>query len=83
MERIDLDAAVVDSGSNKLDLLALDEALCEFESRWPDRAKLVKLRFFAGLTIPEASQALAISHATAERHWAFARTWLYSRLKDQ
>jgi DNA-directed RNA polymerase specialized sigma24 family protein len=42
--------------------------------------RLVKLRYFAGLTMPEAAQALGISLATAERYWTFARTWLYAEL---
>ena len=48
----------------------------------PDEAEVVKLRFFAGLTLPEAARALGISLATAERHWAYARTWLYAELRD-
>ena len=63
------------------DLLALDEALTRFEQQWPDKAKLVKLKYFAGLTIPQASEALGISTATAERYWRFARAWLHSQLK--
>jgi DNA-directed RNA polymerase specialized sigma24 family protein len=42
----------------------------------------VKLRFFAGLTMPEAADVLGVSLATAERHWTYARTWLYAELKD-
>lgn len=64
------------------DLLALDEALTRFEQLWPDKAKLVKLKYFAGLTIPDASQAMGISTATAERYWRFARAWLHSELKN-
>jgi RNA polymerase sigma factor (TIGR02999 family) len=63
------------------DLLALDEALIRLEAEWPDKAKLVKLRYFAGLTIPETAEALEISTATAERHWRFARAWLHSQLR--
>jgi DNA-directed RNA polymerase specialized sigma24 family protein len=59
---------------------ALDEALTRLAARDPVRADLVKLRFFAGLTMPEAAQALGISLATAERYWTFARTWLYAEL---
>ena len=55
---------------------------CRLEELWPEKAKLVKLRYFAGLTILEASEALGVSHATAERHWTFARAWLYSQLRD-
>jgi RNA polymerase sigma factor (TIGR02999 family) len=62
------------------DLLALDEALTRLAERDPVRAELVKLRFFAGLTMPEAAQALGLSLATAERHWTFVRTWLYAEL---
>ena len=54
--------------------------LTQFERQWPDKAKLVKLKYFAGLTIPEASQAMGISTATAERYWKFARAWLHSQL---
>ena len=64
------------------DLLALDEALIRFEHQWPDKAMLVKLKYFAGLTIPEASEAMGISTATAERYWKFARAWLHSQLKN-
>ena len=44
----------------------------------PAKAELVKLRFFAGLTMPEAAAALGISPATADRHWTFAQAWLYA-----
>ncbi len=62
-------------------LLALDEALTRFASEEPAKAELVKLRFFAGLSMPEAARALNISLATAERWWAYARTWLLSELQ--
>jgi RNA polymerase sigma factor (TIGR02999 family) len=65
------------------DLLALDEALTRFASDEPAKAELVKLRFFAGLSMPEAASALGISVASAERWWAFARTWLFSELQDE
>ncbi len=58
------------------DLLALDEALQKLESQDETKAELVKLRFFAGLTGDQAAKALGISHATAERYWAYARSWL-------
>jgi RNA polymerase sigma factor (TIGR02999 family) len=63
-------------------LLALDEALTRFAGEEPAKAELVKLRFFAGLSTPEAAAALGISLATAERWWSFARTWLFSELRD-
>jgi DNA-directed RNA polymerase specialized sigma24 family protein len=62
------------------DLLALDEALEEFARGHPQKAQLVKLRYFAGLKADEAAQALGISGATARRYWAFARAWLYDRI---
>jgi RNA polymerase sigma factor (TIGR02999 family) len=57
-------------------LLALDEALAKLESEDPQKAKLVKLRYFAGLTIKEAAATLGISTATADRYWSYARAWL-------
>jgi RNA polymerase sigma factor (TIGR02999 family) len=63
------------------DLLALDEALDRLAALDPKRAEVVKLRFFAGLTMPEAAGAMGISLATAERYWAFARTWLFAELR--
>jgi RNA polymerase sigma factor (TIGR02999 family) len=63
-------------------LLALDEALARFAAEEPAKAELVKLRFFAGLSIPEAAAALGISVASAERWWAYARTWLFTELQD-
>ncbi len=65
------------------DLLALDEALTRFAAEEPAKAELVRLRFFAGLSTPEAAAALGISVATAERWWAYARTWLFSELRDE
>jgi RNA polymerase sigma factor (TIGR02999 family) len=79
-QREDLDAARVVSEDRSEALLALDEALTRLEDRWPEKAQLVKLRYFAGLTIPEAAHALKVSVATAERHWTFARAWLHAQL---
>lgn len=62
------------------DLLDLDDALTRLAAVEPDKARLVQLRFFAGLSMPEAAAALDISLATAERWWTFARAWLYSEL---
>jgi RNA polymerase sigma factor (TIGR02999 family) len=61
-------------------LIALHEVLDQFAALSPERADLVKLRFFAGLSMPEAAAALNISLATAERWWQYARTWLYAAL---
>jgi RNA polymerase sigma factor (TIGR02999 family) len=67
-------------GGEALDVLALDEALDELEQQAPDKAQLVKLRFFAGLKLNEAAEALGISLATAKRHWVYARAWLHGKL---
>src|SRR6201993_1805918 len=60
------------------DLLDLDDALARFAAEEPAKARLIQLRFFAGLSTPEAAAALGISVATAERWWTYARAWLYS-----
>jgi len=83
LRRVDWDAIDVADESRDDELLALDEALGRLEQVRPEHAKLVKLRYFAGMTIPEAAQALGVSHATAERHWTFARAWLYAQLKTE
>jgi DNA-directed RNA polymerase specialized sigma24 family protein len=62
------------------DVLAIDEALTRFALAHPDKAELVKLRYFAGLTVAEAAASLSISTATAERHWRYARAWLAREL---
>jgi RNA polymerase sigma factor (TIGR02999 family) len=64
-----------------LDVLALDEALERFEQVDEPKARLVKLRYFAGLTIPQAADVLGISTNTADRWWAYARAWLHAELK--
>lgn len=64
------------------ELLALDDALTRFAVHEPAKAELVKLRFFAGMSNSEAAAALGISVPTAERWWAFARTWLFADLND-
>jgi RNA polymerase sigma factor (TIGR02999 family) len=80
--RVDLDTVQPHTRDRDDELLAVDEALRRLEQRWPDKAQLVKLRYFAGMTIPEAAEALGISHATAERHWTFARAWLHAQLQN-
>jgi RNA polymerase sigma factor (TIGR02999 family) len=63
-------------------ILALNEALDRFAASEPRKAELVTLRFFGGMTMPEAAQALGVALPTAERWWAFARSWLYTELSD-
>ena len=80
-QRVDLDSGCRVSAAPSLDLLALDEALSRLAETEPAKAELVKLRFFAGLTMPEAASALGISLATAERYWTYARAWLHREIK--
>ena len=62
------------------DMLALDRALTELAAFDPQHARIVELRYFGGLTIEEAAEAMAISPATLKREWAIARAWLHRRL---
>jgi len=64
------------------DVLALDEALTRFTEVDPQKAELVKLRYFAGLTEQDAADALGISRATASRNWTFARAWLIQAMES-
>lgn len=74
---VDLDESLaVDDAAQTEEMLALDEALARLTQQDPIKADLVKLRYFAGLTIEQAAKALDISHATAERYWDYARSWL-------
>jgi RNA polymerase sigma factor (TIGR02999 family) len=81
-QRVDLDSGCRVSAAPSLDLLALDDALSRLAETEPAKAELVKLRFFAGLTMPEAAAALGVSLATAERYWTFAKSWLYAELAE-
>jgi RNA polymerase sigma factor (TIGR02999 family) len=77
LTRLDLDAAEqVAVPEVHEDLIALDEALTKLAAVDPQGAQLVQLRYFAGLSIPEAAKALGVSPRTADRLWAFARAWL-------
>jgi RNA polymerase sigma factor (TIGR02999 family) len=78
-----LDHVQVSAPEPAEDLLALDEALDRLAARDPVKAELVKLRYFAGMTIEEAAEALAISPATAKRHWTYARTWLFQAITGE
>jgi RNA polymerase sigma factor (TIGR02999 family) len=79
--RVELDEAALPADDRRDDLVALDEALTEFAAQQPAKAELIKLRYFAGLTLDQAAEALGISRATAARHWTFAKAWLYDRIR--
>jgi RNA polymerase sigma factor (sigma-70 family) len=61
-------------------LIALDEALTELGQTDPNKAEIVKLRYFAGLTLEQTAEVLGISTATTERHWVYAKAWLFRRI---
>src|SRR3954469_10546908 len=77
MARRDLDGIGPAAPEDSDDLLALDEALGRVPAADPQAAELVRLRFYAGLPIPEVAQVLGISPRTADRTWAYARAWLH------
>jgi RNA polymerase sigma factor (TIGR02999 family) len=80
-QRVEIDLGEVPGQAADIDLLALNEALVLLERDEPTCASLVKLRYFAGLGQGEAALALGLPRRTADRHWAFARAWLFDRLR--
>ncbi|HEY0551335.1 MAG TPA: ECF-type sigma factor [Verrucomicrobiae bacterium] len=81
LQRLNLEDVDVAATADDDTLLRVNEALEKLAAEAPEKAGLVKLRYFAGLSIPEAAEVLGISEATAKRHWAYARAWLLSELK--
>jgi RNA polymerase sigma factor (TIGR02999 family) len=63
-------------------ILAIDEALERLAEQHPEVAKLVELKYFAGLTLDEAAAALGVSSRTSDRYWAYAKAWLYRELRE-
>lgn len=82
LQRLDIDAVALATSVTPDQLLAVDEALTKLALDDPAAADIVKLRYFAGLTIDEAGQALGLSTATAYRHWNYARVWLHAELLE-
>jgi RNA polymerase sigma factor (TIGR02999 family) len=80
-QRVELDDAVL-TDDRADQLLSLHAALEKLEAESPEKAQLVKLRYFAGLSHQEAAQAMAISRATADRHWAYAKVFLRCAMDD-
>lgn len=80
LRRVELDDADVAESCPPEDLIALDEALAKLAEEEPIVAELVKLRYFAGLTIEQAAEMLGVSRRTADRYWAYARAWLYQEI---
>jgi RNA polymerase sigma factor (TIGR02999 family) len=79
-QRVDLDKICDPATTSDDDLLDLDDALERLASAHPECAELVKLRFFAGLSLGDAAAALGLARRTADRQWAFARAWLFDAL---
>lgn len=79
--KIELDEAIGFAKERELDLVVLDETLNELAKFDPDQARIVELRFFAGLTIEETAQALGVSDSTVKREWRSAKAWIMARMK--
>ncbi len=81
LERVDLENVNLATDDSDETVLAIHEALDALAREAPQKAEIVKLRYFTGLEHEEIAQALGISEPTVRRHWAFARSWLYAELK--
>jgi RNA polymerase sigma factor (TIGR02999 family) len=84
-ERVELSLVEPESPRISEDVLALNEALKKLEQQEPNKADLVKLRYFAGMTMEQAAEVVGVSPATAHRHWNYARAWLHQEItaKDE
>ena len=80
-QHIDIQQVEVAAAGKDEELLAINEALEKFAALDPPKAKLVKLRYFVGLTLEQAADILGISTPTAKRWWAFARAWLFDEIR--
>jgi RNA polymerase sigma factor (TIGR02999 family) len=81
--RIEIDKLEISASAEPDDLLNLDAALTQFASVDPRSAELVKLRYFAGLTIKQAAKAMGLSPRTADSLWAYARAWLLQKIQGE
>jgi RNA polymerase sigma factor (TIGR02999 family) len=79
-QRVDLDSPDLVSQTTPDELLLLDDALAALSAEEPETGQLVKLRYFAGLSVEQAAQLLGLSRTTAYEHWAYARVWLHAEL---
>jgi RNA polymerase sigma factor (TIGR02999 family) len=78
--RVNMDTVAIVAPENSDDLIAISEALDRLAALDPVKAEVVKLRYFAGLTIEECAESLGISGATAKRHWSYSRVWLFEQV---
>jgi RNA polymerase sigma factor (TIGR02999 family) len=83
LARVNVDDLDLASTSDDDTLVRVDEALAKFAAEDPVKAELVKLRYFVGLSVPEAAATLGMSDSTAKRAWAYARAWLYEELNRE
>lgn len=83
VQRVELDPEFISQPNRGEDLMALDEALHRLEQLHDRKAALVKLRYFAGFTMPEAAEVLGVSLATVERDWRYAKAWLLRELGEK
>jgi RNA polymerase sigma factor (TIGR02999 family) len=81
LQRIDLDSVAVAEETTEENILLINEALEKLTAHDAEAAELVKLRFFAGLTFPQAAEVLGQSERTAKRTWAYARAWLFKEIQ--
>lgn len=81
-QRTILEFAHIETTPDPVDLSELDRALEKLSKTDERKSRVVELRYFAGLSIPETAEVLGVSHATIERDWRFARAWLYNELKQ-
>lgn len=82
LQKVDLERIELALDTPNEHLLAIDEAIESLEAESPECVQVVKMRFFAGMSIEETSAAMGISASTAKRHWAYARAWLFDALRD-
>ena len=83
LHKVSLDGVADLSGERDADLIALDDALVDLEAMDSRKSKIVELRFFGGLNIEEAAEALKISPATVQREWSVAKAWLYREISGE
>ena len=81
LQRVEMPELASTVAQNEDQILAVNEALEKFAAQHKQKAELVKLRYFVGMTIEEAAEALGISVPTADRHWAYARAWLAQQIR--
>ncbi len=83
LQRADLDQVTLATRDSDDVILAVNEALEKLAAESPQKAEIVKLRYFGGLEHAEIAEALGVSEPTVRRHWTYARSWLYAELKSQ